>query len=115
METAIQHQGLSKSLQLKSSTHTAVKDVDESQVIFTEKNYFGIMAMTMTAGSCWAGIVAMYVLMHGASTALLSVVAASAMMNNTGAIAQVEYKIMMRLFIGSLIVNALVLGGVLLA
>lgn len=91
----------------------AVIKHEEERIISNPKNYFGIMALTMTIGSCWGGIVAMYVLMTDAPAWVLLTNVLAAMMNNVAAIAQVEYKLMMRLFYASLIVNLFVLLGVL--
>lgn len=72
-----------------------------------EKNAFGIMTLAITAGSCLAGVAAMYILQTGAPTWQLGLVAASAMGSNAMAIAQAGFKTFMWSFLISTLVSAL--------
>ncbi len=57
----------------------------------------------------------MFVLEAHAHTAILFLNVLAAMLNNIASIAQLPYKTMLGVFIGSLIVNGLILLGVLLS
>ena len=76
-----------------------------------EFNRFGIMTLTITAGSCWASIAAMLILKNESPVWQLSVCASLAMAANAIAIAQLPFKWVIWSFILSVVVNGLLIVG----
>jgi hypothetical protein len=72
-----------------------------------ESNQYGIMTLAITAGSCLAGIAAMFILQNDAATWQLGTVAATAMGSNAMAIGQAPFKTFAWSFIISAIVSAI--------
>ena len=106
-----------KSLNRMKNTNstTITTEVDESMVINTEKNYFGIMGLTMVIGSCWGGIVAMFVLEANAPAYIIFINVLASLLNNVAAIAQLPYKTLLLVFYGTCLVNGLILLGLLIS
>lgn len=113
MEAIIQSNSTQQSA-FAHSTHVEPK-VNNEKILSNPQNYFGLMAMTMTIGSCWGGFVAMFVLMQDAHPVIFFFNVVAAMANNVAAIAQVPFKLMMRIFYGSIVINGLILAYLLLS
>ena len=71
-----------------------------------QNNYYGIMTLAITAGSCLAGVAAMFILQSGAPIWQLATVAATAMGSNAMAIGQAPFKTFAWSFLISAVASA---------
>jgi len=72
-------------------------------------SYFGLMAMTITFGSCLGGIAAMYTMQNETPIWQLGIVMACAMANNVAAIGQAPIKWLVNIFAVTSVVNTLMI------
>lgn len=71
-----------------------------------EFNRYGIMAMTITAGSCLGSVAVMYIAVNDGPLWQIAVCAAVSMLSNTTAIALSPMKVLLWSFILNLVVNS---------
>jgi hypothetical protein len=79
---------------------------------FIEKlkfSYYGIIAMTITAGSCLGGIATMYVFENDAPLWQFILALGISMANNVAAIAQAPIKWVVNIFALNVIINAIII------
>lgn len=78
-----------------------------------ESNRFGIMAVTITLGSCWASVAAM-LLLNGNHFWMLYPCTITAMGANALAIAQAPFRWVIWSFLISILVNTVIIAGLLI-
>lgn len=97
----------------ETSTATATKSTDK--VLANSENYYGVLAMTLLAGSMVGGLVAYIVLAYNANAFLFGLNVGASMLNNVAAIAQLEYKTVLKIFYATTLLNLLILAVIVLA
>lgn len=105
---------MEKTISIKSSDYSQVSHTSKKSKydLFIENlnfSYFGLISMTILAGSIIGGIAAALILGNNAPIWELGLCAAVSMANNTAAIGQAPTKWVFNLFVLSILVNALLI------
>lgn len=74
-----------------------------------EFNRYGIMAMTLTAGSCLGSVAVLFIFKNGGPTWQIAICAGVSMMANAAAIGLTSMKTVLWTFIVSVVVNLLLI------
>ena len=116
MENTIHSNFIQLSAANKNYAHETVSTKTKSieKVIGNPENYYGVIAITLMVGSMIGGWVAYNVLAYNANNFLFAINVAASMTNNVAAIAQVEYKLALKIFYITTLINLTVLGIIVL-
>ena len=88
---------------------TNVINIINDWINVNNNNRYGIMALTITFGSCLGSIAAMLISQNHAPFWQLALCTAFTMMANSAAIAQAPFKWIIWVFLGSVAVNSLLI------